>query len=287
MPACEICDDTKWKTISVNGVSRVTRCDCWFRTYGAQLAELANIPARYAASNFENFYDYNQSLRTAAAKARRFAESFPVVDKGFLFIGRPGLGKTHLAIACLKFVAERMRARVAFHDTRELLRVIRQTYHPQSRHLEDERDVIEPVVGADLMVLDDIGAEKTSEWVEETLHLIVNTRYNEKRPTIFTTNYPLEAPVGAKHAETLPERVGFRMYSRLQEMCEFVELEGVDYRELGPNPSPEALAKLDSRGSKSHKDLPSPTGRSQVKARFKGAEPVPDLKWPGGRAGNR
>ena len=287
MSACDICDDTKWKSVSVDGVLRVTRCDCWFKTYATHFAELANIPRRYKASNFENFYDYNQSLRSAVAKARRFAECFPVVDKGFLFIGRPGLGKTHLAIACLKLVTERMRARVAFHDTRELLRAIRQTYHPLSRDLENERDVLDPIVGADLAVLDDIGAEKSSEWVEETLHLIVNTRYSEKRPTIFTTNYLLEAPPEARHSETLLERVGFRMYSRLQEMCEFIELEGVDYRELGPNPSPEALAKLDSQGSKSHKNLPSSTGRSQVKARFKGTEPAPDLKWPGGRAGNR
>src|SRR5690606_26919509 len=96
-----------------------------------------------------------------------------------------------------------------------------------------------------------------------------NTRYNQKRPTIFTTNYPLQAPAGARHAETLIERIGFRMFSRLHEMCEFLELDGVDYRELGPNPSVHDLAKLQQRGSKAHRDLPSPNPRAQARARLK------------------
>jgi hypothetical protein len=118
------------------------------------------------------------------------------------------------------------------------------------------------------------------------LHLIVNARYNGRRPTIFTTNYPIEPPSEAKHAETLLERVGFRMYSRLLEMSDFVRLEGEDYREAGPNPSAEQLARLSQRGSRTHKHLPSPGAKSQLKARFRGTEPAPDLKWPGGRAGS-
>ena len=75
-----------------------------------------------------------------------------------------------------------------FYDTRDLLRVIRSTYDPVVRTTEIE--VLRPVMTADLLVLDDLGAEKTTEWVEETLNLIVNTRYNERRVTIFTSNYP-------------------------------------------------------------------------------------------------
>ena len=74
-----------------------------------------------------------------------------------------------------------------FYDTRDLLRVIRSTYDPSIRTTELE--VLRPVMTADLLVLDDLGAEKTSEWVEETMNLIVNTRYNERRLTIFTSNY--------------------------------------------------------------------------------------------------
>ena len=78
-------------------------------------------------------------------------------------------------------------ARGLFYDTRDLLRLIRSTYNPLVRTAE--MDILRPVMEADLLVLDDLGSEKPSEWVEETMNLIVNTRYNERRPTIFTTNY--------------------------------------------------------------------------------------------------
>lgn len=283
---CAICDDTGWQAIEIDGVTRVVRCDCWTRATIERVARDAGIPPRYEKCDLDNFHDYNDSLSKAVGRARRFVEEFPGVSRGLLFVGRPGLGKTHLAIACLKLAATARGLRGVFHDTRELLRRIRQSYDPVTRVVESERDVVNAVVGADLLVLDDIGAERATEWVEEMLHLIVNARYNERRPMIFTTNYPIEAPPDAKHAETLLERVGFRMYSRLQEMCDFVHLEGVDYRELGPNPTVEALARLSDRGSRTHKNLPGPNPRSQIKARFRGSEPAPDLKWPGGKAGS-
>ena len=130
---------------------------------------------------------YNESLERAVAQARQVAERFPVVSKGLLLEGQPGVGKTHLAVAVLKQVVQATGARGLFYDTRDLLRVIRSTYDPSTR--TTELQVLQPVMRADLLVLDDLGAEKTSEWVEETMNLIVNTRYNEKRLTIFTSNY--------------------------------------------------------------------------------------------------
>ena len=185
------------------------RCDCWKHASADRLARDADIPPRYEKCDLDNFHDYNDSLSKAVGRARRFVEEFPAVDRGLLLYGRPGLGKTHLAIACLKLAAHARGLRGVFYDTRELLRRIRQSYDPVSRTTESERDVVNAVVGADLLVLDDIGAERATEWVEEMLHLIVNARYNDRRPTIFTTNYPIEPPSEAKHAETLLERVGF------------------------------------------------------------------------------
>lgn len=288
--ACEVCDDTGWKTVDVDGVQRVTRCDCWRQAAAERLAREADIPPRYQRCDLDNFHDHNDWLTKAVNRSRRFVNEFPSVDRGLLFLGRPGLGKTHLAIACVKLAAHQKGFRGIFYDTRQLLRRIRQTYDPVTRYArESDRDVIDPVLNAELLILDDIGAERATEWVEETLHLIVNTRYNERRATIFTTNYPIEAPAEAKHAETLLERVGFRMFSRLQEMCDFVELRGdIDYRELGPksSPSPQEFDRLDKKGSASHKDLPTPGARSQARAKLKSTGPAPDLKWPGGRAGS-
>ena len=94
-------------------------------------------------------------------------------------------------------------------------------------------DILRPVMEAELLVLDDLGAEKTSEWVEETMNLIVNTRYNERLTTIFTSNYEDTPDVDA--LDSLRVRVGFRMHSRLHEMCDFLEYDGADYRMLPPN----------------------------------------------------
>ncbi len=149
------------------------------RELGQQRLADANIPRRYQHCTIANFTAYNESLERAADKARQLAERFPVVNKGLFFEGQPGVGKTHLAVAVLKQVIQTTGARGLFYDTRDLLRVIRSTYDPSIRTTELE--ILRPVMTADLLVLDDLGAEKTSEWVEETMNLIVNTRYNERR----------------------------------------------------------------------------------------------------------
>ena len=123
----------------------------------------------------------------------------------------------------LKQVIRTQGARGLFYDTRELLRVIRSTFNPVTKTAE--MDILRPVMEADLLVLDDLGAEKTSEWVEETMNLVVNTRYNERRPTIFTSNYE-DLPDEAGDPQSLKARVGFRIHSRLHEMCEFLEYDG-------------------------------------------------------------
>ncbi len=138
----------------------------------------------------------------------------------------------------------------------------------------------------DLLVLDDLGAEKTSEWVEETLNLIVNTRYNERRVTMFTSNYPdYPDTVADGEMDSLLGRIGYRMRSRLHEMCDFLELEGADYRMLMPNEGPEALKRnWEERQMRGRIPQPGRTQR-QAKAQLRN-DGKADLKWPGGRAGS-
>jgi len=179
-------------------------------------------------------------------------------------------------------VIERTAARGLFYDTRDLLRVIRSTYDPSIRTTELE--VLRPVMTADLLVLDDLGAEKTSEWVEETMNLIVNTRYSERRLTMFTSNYP-DIPDDTE-PNSLLFRIGDRMRSRLHEMCEFVVLDAADYRERPQNAGPEDLLALWKMRRKTTTALPSPRGGRQARAQLKRATGQLDLKWPGGRAGS-
>jgi DNA replication protein DnaC len=280
---CELCDDTRWKPIEIDGERRVVRCDCWRDNVGhLRLAE-ANIPRRYQHCTITNFSAYNESLERAADKARRIAEGFPAVAKGLFLEGQPGVGKTHLAVAILKQIVQTTGARGLFYDTRDLLRVIRSTYDASIRTTELE--ILRPVMTCDLLVLDDLGAEKTSEWVEETMNLIVNTRYNERRLTVFTSNYP-DIP-DETEPNSLLFRIGYRMRSRLHEMCEFEALDGADYRELPTNGGVDDLITMWKMRKKS---LPTP-GRAGRQARAQLREPDVrdghgDLKWPGGKAGS-
>jgi DNA replication protein DnaC len=277
---CPVCDGTGWKPIDdpATGVRRVVRCECWRDQAGRHRLADANIPTRYQHCTLENFTAYNESLEQAVVKARRVADAFPVNTRGLLLEGQPGVGKTHLGVAVLKQIIEATGARGLFYDTRDLLRIIRSTYDPSIRTTELE--ILRPVMTADLLVLDDLGAEKTSEWVEETMNLIVNTRYNEKRLTLFTSNYQDIPEVDDPNS--LLFRIGHRMRSRLHEMCEFVQMDGADYREMPANGGVDDLVTLWKMRKKSGV-LPSPRGR-QARAQLRDGRA--DLKWPGGRAGS-
>ena len=282
---CPDCRGTGWSMRTVDGTRRAERCGCWRVGVAEQMLARARIPARYARCDFSTFVTYdNEKLQRAFRKAGEFAATFPAVDKGLLFIGPSGIGKTHIAVSVLREVVLK-GIRGVYYDTRTLLSTIRSTYNPVTR--ASEAEVLDEVMGAELLVLDDLGAERLTDWVEETMHLVVNTRYNERRPTLFTTNYE---DVSEQEMDSLCVRVGYRLLSRLREMCEFLEYDGPDYREFDHPPTAESLfQRWKIRPSRDGGPSPSPAGRlpkrTSTRARARIPEGQLDLGWAGGKAG--
>jgi DNA replication protein DnaC len=169
--------------------------------------------------------------------ARNFVAGYPVTTegKGLLLTGDVGVGKTHLAVGIVQALIFEKGVRALFCDYRELLKRIQESYNPLVA--TTELQILTPVFEAEVLILDELGAQKPTDWVWDTVALILNTRYNDKRTTLITTNYP-NAPAALARAadkptreETLGDRIGERMRSRLAEMCVEVEMRGNDLRQ--------------------------------------------------------
>jgi len=217
------------------GGRRVARvCGCQQAAISEHRIAAARVPRRYQHCSLDSyetgFRGADPSMWQAHRTARKFVEAYPVETdgKGLLITGSIGVGKTHLAVGLLLALVEERGAQALFYDYRELLKQIQHSYNPQVN--STELDVLKPVFEAEVLVLDELGAQKPTDWVWDTVALILNTRYNDKRTTIITTNYP-DLPAGSKKEETLGDRIGERMRSRLAEMCVRIEMNGADFRQ--------------------------------------------------------
>ena len=222
---CPSCGGTGWELVEGKGVRQ---CQCKKTARPDLLLQQARIPNRFIHCAIDNFELMQPSLHRALMNTKKFVEEYPVVDVGLLYLGRCGVGKTHLAVAALKEIIKKGIAGM-FYDFRDLLKEIQDSYNPNTH--TSELKILAPIFDADVLVLDELGASKPTEWVQETITHIINKRYNDKKVTIFTSNY-MDMSIGSAYDETLTERVGVRLRSRLHEMCKHILMEGDDYREI-------------------------------------------------------
>ena len=221
---CRICFGTGMEIVEGKGAKP---CSCRTRVTQSSLIDKARLPKRYEKCHWNNYAPGNSTQRAALELSMQLAMDFPNTDEGLLLSGPVGVGKTHLAVSILKGLAERGFS-CLFYEFGTLLKEIQDSYNPNTK--TSELSILRPVLEAEVLVLDELGASKPTDWVRDTMAHIINTRYNDRRLTVFTTNYPDER--SNDREETLEDRIGTRLRSRLFEMCRTVRVSGDDYRRM-------------------------------------------------------
>lgn len=189
----------------------------------ASLKERSGLSKRMKGYSLANFDPHtSKSTERAFAKVMDYVMAWKEnreEGRGLYFCGDVGTGKTHLAVAVMNDIIQKKRVPALFVTVPEFLDNVRGTYNAPGRDLDEWMDAVK---NAEFLVLDDLGSEKPSAWVQERIFVIVNHRYREELPTIFTSN------IGPKD---LAAQLGERTASRIIAMCDWISLEGEDYRE--------------------------------------------------------
>ena len=245
-PHCPICDGTGFKIIERGGLSGAAPCDCTASNRTLDLKAKSNIPPIYENATLDNFVVPQDNpiardqLGTVLRQMRTYVREYKPKDlPGMLLVGDTGAGKTHLAVGVMKALLDKGHQCV-FFDYQNLIERIRSGWDEASGM--SDKEAYRTALDAEVLVLDDLGAHRLKEWVQDTIEAIITHRCNRRMPLIATTNLPDPDITGrvvaytaaggtAVHKRSLAEYLGMRARSRLFEMCRVIWMPAVeDYR---------------------------------------------------------
>jgi DNA replication protein DnaC len=256
---CPDCGGRGWVVqLDGGGAGTARPCLCRVHEVVPRLIAAAGIPERYGECRLANFKvtggaaPVRGQLLAARAAAQRYANDFLTAEgfatAGLLFIGPPGVGKTHLAAGVLVELIERYSVHGRFVELNSFFNQLQATFGAAGG--EPKQEVLAPLLDSQVLVLDELGAQQPTPWIRDVLYLVINTRYSRRLPTLFTTNYRLPAAPGEAapgpapsldrgrdpdptwdEAAALGSRLPSMLVSRLYEMAQPVLLTAAaDYR---------------------------------------------------------